>query len=134
MTDERTDERKWPYELFGVECGPGWAGLYQPLIDLCNIYNVKIGQIKEKFGGLRFYTLEADPRLDQLIAAAENASEHTCENCGLNTVAMNYPRLVHHAYPKGITLMRDGTWSGWIKTYCDPCRDKLKNAQPEPTT
>lgn len=49
---------KWPYELFGIECGKGWEHLYQPLIDYVEKYNVgkegndrmEIHQIKEKFG------------------------------------------------------------------------------------
>ena len=32
-------ERKWSYELFGIECGEGWKGLYQPIIDYIDKYN-----------------------------------------------------------------------------------------------
>lgn len=48
-------EPKWPYELFGIECGEGWKGLYQPIIDYIDKYNedheekIEIHQIKEKF-------------------------------------------------------------------------------------
>ena len=47
---------QWSYELFGVECGEGWKGLYQPIIDYISKYNeehddkFEIHQIKEKFG------------------------------------------------------------------------------------
>jgi hypothetical protein len=42
-------ERKWPYELFGVECGEGWKGLYQPILDYAMEHNIEVHQVKEKF-------------------------------------------------------------------------------------
>ena len=54
---------KTSYELFGVECGPGWRKLIEPIIDACEKEGVAIYQIKEKMGGLRFYTGAAPRRI-----------------------------------------------------------------------
>ena len=105
---------------YKVECGKGWKGLYQPLIDLCSLYNIQILQVKEKFGGLRFYV--AGKRLNEilpLIAAAEQASFHVCEECGEEGRDFD---------PTGIPIFKTTTGgsktSGWIKSLCTPCRDK----------
>lgn len=39
-------------------------------------------QVKEKFGGLRFYTNFRNDAISALIEAAEIDSVHTCEVCG----------------------------------------------------
>ena len=93
---------KTSYELFGIECGPGWKCLIDPLIRRCRREGVEIHQVKEKFGGLRFYT---GPASDSLLAAiddAEDLSFYVCESCG----APGYPTT---------------TGYGWILTLCDTC-------------
>lgn len=55
-------------------------------------------QIKEKFGGLRFYYIGGDSYIRGLVTMAEAMSEVTCEACG------------------NIGKHRSG---GWIKTLCD---------------
>jgi hypothetical protein len=57
-----------------------------------------IQQIKEKFGGLRFYVDRSDHDQDLAISFAEAMSNRVCEVCG---------RPGHH---------RQG---GWVKTLCD---------------
>jgi hypothetical protein len=39
-------------------------------------------QVKEKFGGLRFYVNHANDAIRQRIEAAQQESFHTCEVCG----------------------------------------------------
>lgn len=92
---------------FGLAVGKGWL----PLIDrLCaaimeqdgheDVYAV---QVKEKFGGLRFYVNSAPSAVHDLINAAEDESFQTCEGCGT----------------------MEGVETGgkyWIKTYCSACR------------
>ena len=100
-----------------IEAPDGWA----VLIDrLCSAIKRKIGcvvfvkatQVKEKFGGLRFYfdfvILDDAPkelidrakvRVKRLLAAAENMSFHTCQACGL----------------PGKLIKRDG----WYVTVCN---------------
>ena len=66
-----------------AECGPGWAELYTPLFEACEAHKVKVLQVKEKFGGLRFYTPHTGPDwLRNLINLVEQHSYHVCEKCG----------------------------------------------------
>lgn len=67
------------------------AGWYQLIIDLDHELSAidpdyQLVQVKEKFGGLRYYVeFEPDksrPGFDDLIRAAERRSERICEECG----------------------------------------------------
>lgn len=57
-------------------------------------------QVKEKFGGLRFYMTSADDQIYDLIRKAEEESYSTCEYCGSNGE------------------LRD---TRWRRTLCDDC-------------
>ena len=92
---------------WGLAVGDGW---YQ-LLDTLSAYieshlkhtganDFKVNQVKEKFGGLRFYTNSPDPYINGLISMAEGISFHTCEICGKPGVCQG---------------------SGWIKTRCSSC-------------
>ena len=59
---------------------------------------IRIGQIKEKFGGLRFYYDGGDDQICGMVDMAETWAGYTCEKCG----------------NKG--QRRDG---GWVRTLCD---------------
>ncbi len=59
---------------------------------------IVVDQIKEKFGGLRFYYHGGDNHIDGLVTMAESWASHTCETCG------------------NMGKRRDG---GWIRTLCD---------------
>lgn len=65
-------------------------------------------QVKEKFGGLRFYTtFPCNSAAQQLIISAENLSLNTCEVCGItnsNVKTMGY---------------------SWIRTLCIEHRDEM---------
>jgi hypothetical protein len=65
--------------------GPGWASLIHMVFDaLATIKGqVKIVQVKEKWGGLRIYTDYINEQLDTAIRAAEHDSFTICEECGL---------------------------------------------------
>lgn len=97
---------------FGLECGNGWFNLIN---DLCiriqayldkhpEVEPVEATQVKEKFGGLRFYTCGGDEVTDKMIAKAEQDSYTICELCG-STVG------VHQT-------------EGWITTLCSKCDTK----------
>jgi len=73
---------KLPIQMFGVECGPGWRCLIDPLVRRCRIEGVTISQIKEKYGQLRFYVHCADDSLYAAIDDAEQLSYTICEECG----------------------------------------------------
>ena len=85
-------------EVCGV--GKGWYGIVKRLIeDLIELgWNREICQIKEKFGGLRFYINEGSEDIFNRIRLAEDASYLTCEVCG----EPGTPRA-----------------GGWITTLCD---------------
>jgi hypothetical protein len=75
-----------------IECGPGWYPLVARLARSLEaeiqalprraqrgIYCV---QVKEKFGGLRFYMYGATPAMREAIQRFEDESFHVCEDCG----------------------------------------------------
>jgi hypothetical protein len=76
---------RWPTAARNVVCGawcpPGWTHLVEPLFDLCEQHGVEVHQVKQKFGGLRFYTGPAPKDVTRAIALAENESFATCEVC-----------------------------------------------------
>lgn len=100
-----------PMALFGFECGDGWYDLLEQLISQIDKYlshkykgeetDFEIVQIKEKFGGLRFYVHNADDAIYEMIRFAEDLSYKTCEYCGSNQ-----------------DVMRS---KGWIVTACKKC-------------
>lgn len=59
---------------------------------------VVVRQIKEKFGGLRFYYDGGDQRIMGMVSMAESWAHHSCEQCGAPGT------------------QRSG---GWIRTLCD---------------
>jgi hypothetical protein len=63
----------------------------------------KAVQVKEKFGGLRFYMTYYVEEIEKLIDEAESKSYQTCERCGAPGKS------------------REG---GWILTLCDECEEK----------
>jgi hypothetical protein len=71
------------------------------------IVQVEATQVKEKFGGLRFYINWQDDYIDGLIRMAESMSYRTCEECGV-------PGKPNEG--------------GWIITLCEPCREKRKKS------
>ena len=87
------------------ECSDGW---FQIIYDLSKKIteldpDVQACQVKEKFGGLRFYVDSGSDEVYKLIGEAEEESYKTCEKCGTKE---NVSR----------------TKTGWIITLCDKCR------------
>ena len=62
----------------------GWYPLVKELIeDLINLgWNKQTCQVKEKFGGLRFYINEGSDEIHKRITKAENDSYEICEVTG----------------------------------------------------
>lgn len=100
---------------WGLEIGYGWmwiidmaCGMIQNHIDFENRTENKVAQfeatqVKEKFGGLRFYNTGCDDYTEAIVDFAENLSYKVCEMCGTTqNVSQNE--------------------SGWIVTLCDKCR------------
>ena len=92
---------------FGIECGDGWYGI----IDfLCKRLRENGGceavQVKEKYGGLRFYVNGANNRQYDIISEIECLSYYICEHCGS---------------PFDVAQTK-----GWISTLCGECRKEKK--------
>jgi hypothetical protein len=69
-------------KIFQVD--EGWYPLIQNLIqELVELgWDKKISQVKEKFGGLRFYTDNTTDEMKKVISKYEILSYETCEICG----------------------------------------------------
>jgi len=74
----------------GVQCGNGWVNLLDilcgtieaHLLDRRELKDFRVDQVKEKFGGLRFYVSGGDEFIDGMISLTENLSYTICEECG----------------------------------------------------
>ncbi len=103
-----TTEEMSPSFMFGIECGLGWFDIIEQLLKTIE-WSIKVNkhpaiqitQIKEKFGGLRFYYDGGDDYIYGLASFAERMCDLTCEHCGSNVDI--------------------GTTSGWITTLCRIC-------------
>ena len=84
---------------FGFECGDGWEPLIRRLSEKIDGKTVAV-QVKEKFGGLRFYVTGAPDEVFKAIHEAEAESFKTCEICG---------------------EPGEPNRCGWIKTLCKDC-------------
>jgi hypothetical protein len=64
--------------------GPGWYSLVANLINelIETGWDKEIHQVKEKFGGLRFYIGYGDDKIYKIISKYESLSYKTCEDCG----------------------------------------------------
>jgi hypothetical protein len=89
------------------ECNAGWYPLLKELItDLIDLgWDKQICQVKEKFGGLRFYINTGSTEVFERIHKAEKDSYTICEETG-----------------KPGKLRND---IGWIRTLCDEEYEKL---------
>jgi len=96
---------------FGIAVGDGWFHLIDQLCeslqyetDKYNGPQVVAAQVKEKFGGLRFYVNSANDTQYNYIGFAESLSYKICEECGaMHQVTTEAP---HH----------------WIRSLCKECR------------
>ena len=103
---------------WGISCGDGWYAL---LDELCSDIQSHVTnfnrnkseeehvvcqatQVKEKFGGLRFYIYGGSEYIDGMISFAESMSYRICTECG-------------NASEKNETNR------GWIHTMCKSCKE-----------
>lgn len=96
---------------WGICTGNGWYWLIDNLCDCIQSYidgnkkeQVEVVQVKEKFGGLRFYIIHSNQLINGMIWLAEHYSCDTCEKCGATD------NITHT--------------KGWIKTLCKECAEK----------
>lgn len=97
----------------GFDCGNGWKKLLDNIFKVLGETDCKVQQVKEKFGGLRFYVDKETPALGDVIKIAEMESYKVCEICGSK---------------KNVT-----TEGSWLKTLCSDCKFKriLKKREEE---
>ncbi len=67
-----------------LEIGEGWKPLVYKLYDnlILEGWDRELHQVKEKFGGLRFYIGNTSDKIKELIQQAEEESFTICEYCG----------------------------------------------------
>ena len=95
---------------FGFECGDGWfdilkecfGNIEKSLENFPDGNNVRVHQVKEKYGTLRVYMSHYYDEIEKFIAEAERKSEVTCEACG------NPGKLIGNA---------------WQSVRCNNCKD-----------
>jgi ribosomal protein L37AE/L43A len=102
---------------WGFDCLDGWYAIIDRLCrnlqfntdnnnrpdkeGICHYPQVVASQVKEKYGGLRFYTEGVSMNQHAVISFVESLSYHVCEQCG---------------------SMKDvGQTSGWVCTLCREC-------------
>jgi hypothetical protein len=92
------------YSGFDGSVGPGWIPLLDRLAaDLVALgWDRRLLQVKEKYGGLCFYSAGGTSEMEARISQAEQESEQICESCGAPGRARSDA-------------------SGWIRTRCDDC-------------
>ena len=98
---------------WGIDCGDGWfqiidllCGLLQWDTDHNKYPQIEAVQVKEKYGGLRFYTNGENDHQSGMIKYTCHLSEYVCEECGSM---------------EGVTQTE-----GWIVTLCPKCMKKYK--------
>jgi hypothetical protein len=68
-----------------ISCGDGWFNIIMEICEEIYAMRPKVQQIKEKFGGLRFYASFPKDYSEQgwaVIRKAEEKASKTCETCG----------------------------------------------------
>ena len=106
----------------GFAVGPGWWPIVKSLCELIQhhidwktkqghvVPQVTVDQIKEKFGGLRFYYEGGDDAIGGMVSMAESWAIHTCEDCGNVAVKQT---------------------TGWIRNLCNEHYNKNEQQKKE---
>ena len=106
---------------WGFECGSGWFNIIDTLCEAIQhhvdwksrlmsteereCFQVTADQVKEKFGGLRFYYSGGDEEIRGMVDMAELMSHKICELCGSPGIKRS---------------------SGWVVVRCDSCKENKK--------
>ena len=83
--------------IYGLDIGDGWTDLFVNMLEEIEAYEatdhvkhkieneiyhkVVAAQVKEKFGGLRFYYDGGDENIAEIVHRAEKLSTKVCESC-----------------------------------------------------
>jgi hypothetical protein len=117
---ERTYPKMFEGKYGGFAVGAGWYPIIKALceniqhhIDWKNrkslvVPQVEVEQIKEKFGGLRFYYTGGDDEISGMVRMAEAWADVACEECGAAGKRRN---------------------GGWIRTLCDKHEEEYQKSK-----
>lgn len=106
--EETNNPFRQKLSLYSITCGKGWDKLIFKLIKDCVKlgWNKEICQVKEKFGGLRFYINGASDEVHDLISKAGSDSYNICQQCGkpgkLIAKGWYYTTCLEHCDPKDL--------------------------------
>ena len=110
--------REYPYLYpvtlpdYMLDVPAGWSDIVRKLSDRIKSEPIRVRQIKEKCGGLRFYfSGVSNPNVDSAVMEAEDASWVTCDFCGSAGVLRENER-------------------GWMKVKCDEHADGARRVDP----
>lgn len=109
--DDKNPFRSKIYSRGYFSVGDGWLELLQNCIEelVRAGWDKKVTQVKEKFGGLRFYTGPMDDECHKIVKKYENLSYQICEVCG-KSGAINKS-------------------NGWYRTLCEKHVIELNNTE-----
>lgn len=98
-------------DRYFFEVEDGWLPLLEELITnaIALGWNKQVRQVKEKFGGLRFYVGPCSDEVIDLIEEAGRKSYTICENCGKSG------------------KLRKTVVGNWFFTNCDSCAANRTN-------
>lgn len=87
---------------YGLDVGTGWFKLIYELCDGISKVDptTRARQVKEKFGGLRFYYRSADEKYEEVNKLIENAARQSIETCD---ICGEKGEMIHN---------------GWVATRC----------------
>ena len=114
----------------GLDISPGWYDIVERLFEILEasgFKDIRVQQIKEKFGGLRFYYEGGDRGLYDKIEKVESQAYQTCDICSAEGEVTNsesgwrITRCKEHAR----TAWPEITAKDW--STLDKARNKIKN-------
>lgn len=102
-------EKEYGPILCGAWCPEGWVDIVKEALKNAKALdpNLKVTQIKEKFGGLRLYVDSDDPMVNRIVADTEKKSMKVCQKCSA---------------PGEHQTVR-----GWYVTMCETCKKEREN-------
>lgn len=113
VPDRQNPFRSRIYSKGFFAVGEGWIQLVKNCIEelIAIGWDKQVCQVKEKFGGLRFYTNALPEEGHEIIRKYEDLSYDTCEKCG--------------------TTENIGHTTGWVLTLCEGCSKDKKGWKPK---
>lgn len=83
----------------------GWWKIVDRIFD--NLpEDARVGQVKEKYGTLRFSVYNVSPEVQKIVDEVEEESSYTCEECGKQPAKTDWHK-------------------GWMITLCEECKELI---------